>query len=500
MPNIFNTEFIPRFTNNEYETNALAWSSGLAQTTNIQLGNVVQNIAGFGTNLLGSVTGIPQVAQVGNSLLELGNNYSVKNQYAVAELRSNRDQPGVAYPDFRSRKGYIPPLVRVDGASAALRGSVIAAMYAAASATPFGPYSVFNLDGVGKTGYGLGDHDNPYAFRNDFTTVSHVATRWKKGIGVDANGDPNPGSWGTTFNPLEMATPFRGDKVNVIDFGKRTRKAIYQWKRSGLGAALGLDLLDIFNTTQDFIKFYLTGPKLANGAPESIPDDVIVFRAIITGLSDTFSPNWTPVTMIGRADQNYHYTGYARDLQVDFTVYASDRDEMKFIYRKLNALAGYTAPEYDLESIAMKAPWLRITIGDLFLHQPVIITSLSYTLQDSDTTWEINIEQDPEMMQAPHKISVSLGLTPIMDYLPQKGGRMYSLADEKEFDRFAQPKPGNRNWLSDSLSNPTIPLTPEEVRVEAAIKAEEKSKSKTTFKNKDAKEVTKTTGLSRASF
>ena len=479
-------EFVPRFTNNDYETAAASWQSKPAQTTNIQLGNIVQNIAGFGTNLLGSQMGIPQVAQVGNSLLDLSTNYSVKNQYAVAELHANRDLPGVMYPDFRARKGYVPPMIRLDGASAALRGSIIAGIYAAASASPFGPYSVFNLDGMGKTGFGLGDHDNPYAFRNDFTTVSHVATRWKK-----------TGGWGITFNPIEMATPFRGDKVNVIDFGQRTRKNIYQWKRSGLGDALGIDLLDRFGTTQDFIKFYFTGPKLYNGAAEDEVDDVLVFRAIITGFSDTFSPSWTPITMIGRADQNYHYTGVTRDVSLDFTVYASDRDEMKFIYRKLNALAGYTAPEYDPNSIAMKAPWLRLTIGDLFTHQAVIITNLSYTFQDSDTTWEINIEQDPEMMQAPHKISVSLSLTPIMDFLPQKGGRMYSLTDEKEYDRYSQPKPGNRNWLSDAVPNPEFPKTPEDILAEAAETAGKRDKQKTKFKNKEAKEKTKNSGLSQ---
>jgi hypothetical protein len=465
------SEFITRYVNNDYEQRGSVWASKRSETTNIQLGNIIQNIAGFGTNVLGSATGIPQVAQVGNSLLGASTNSSPLEQYAVSELGSYRDIPGILYPDFRARKGYIPPMNRVDGASAALRGSILAGVYAAASLSPLGPYSVFNLDGVGKTGFGLGDHDNPYAFRNDFTATSHVATRWKKA----------DNEWGVTLNPLEVATPFRGDKVNVIDFGKRKRKDIYQWKRSGVGAALGVDFLDKFGLTQDFIKFFFTGPKLQNGAHEDEVDDVLVFRAIIGSISDTFSPNWTPVTMIGRADPNYHYTGVTRDIQLDFTVYASDRDEMKFIYRKLNALAGYTAPEYDKSSIAMRAPWMRMTIGDLFHQQAVIITSLSYTFQDADTTWEINIEKDPEMMQAPHKISVSLGLTPIMDFLPQKGGQFYSLSSEKEYNIFGKPAPGNRNWLSDAVPTEHRPLTEEEQLAQAKkeLKWYQRDKTKT---------------------
>jgi hypothetical protein len=196
----------------------------------------------------------------------------------------------------------------------------------------------------------------------------------------------------------------------------------------------------------------MTGPKLFNGdINKEATDDIIVFRATINSLSDTFNANWTPVTMVGRADPNYQYTGFGRDLSLDFTVYATDRDEMQPIWRKLNALAGYTAPTYTLDSIALKAPWMRITIGDLFVQTPVLLTSVSYTLHDADTTWEINIEDDPTMMQAPHKVSVSCAFTVIGDDLPQKNGRFYTLA--KDWDASGSAKLGPNNWLSDSFSN-----------------------------------------------
>ena len=420
---------------------ASTWKSAIATTTNIQLGNVSQQLSGLGVNILGSLSGIPQVTQIGNSLLESINNYSIYSKYAVADVSNMRSLPGVEYPDFRATKGFRSPLeVRVDGASAILRGSTKAITLSTLSASPIGAYSVFNLDGVGKTGYGWGDHGNPYALRNDFTAQSHVATQW----------DPANNSWVPTTNPIALATAFRGDRVNVIDFGKRTLQDAYRWKpkRSFVGAKL-----DKLGITQDLIEFYFTGPKLQAGSPDTLEDDIIVFRAIMNSLSDTFSPSWTPQQMIGRADPNYHYTQVTRDIQLDFVVYATDRDELKPIWRKLNALAGYTAPEYDKESIALKAPWLRFTIGDLWKQQAAFISSLTYTLHDSDTTWEINLEADPTMMQLPHKVSVSMGLTPIMDQLPQKGGRFYTLA--KQFDQVSQPKPENDNWLSNAIPNNT---------------------------------------------
>jgi hypothetical protein len=186
----------------------------------------------------------------------------------------------------------------------------------------------------------------------------------------------------------------------------------------------------------------------------------MVFRATINRLSDNHQPQWTPQPMIGRGDPNYHFSQVTRDIQLDFTVFASSRDELKPIWRKLNALAGYTAPEYDPNTIALKGPWLRFTIGDLFVQQPAIVSSLSYTLHDETTSWEINIEQDPEMMQVPHKVNVSITLTPVMDYLPQLNGKFYTLANKKQFLSNAETKPGTTNWLSDFNSNKRDLVTP----------------------------------------
>jgi len=405
----------------------------------------ISNRAGLlAASLGGSYLGIPQVSQVASGLIPN------TSRYSTLAFNQLKNVPGVKYADFRSRKIYDAkgvlqdiPSIRADAASAAVRGETVSPMslmYAGASASPFGAYSIFNLDGTGTTGYGWGDHDNPTAIRNDFTLRSHVATRWADG------------KWKPVIG-LESAVPFRGDRVTVIDFGQRDLKNAYRWRNSNinLGNVLGSQI----NNTQDFIKFYFTGPAITNN--NSIEDDIIVFRATITSLTDTYSPSWTPQTMIGRADPNYHYTGVTRDLNLDFTVYATDRDEVKPIWRKLNALAGYTAPEYDSSTIAFKAPWMRITIGDLFHQQAVFITSLAYTLHDNDTTWEINIERDPTMKQVPHKISVSIGLTLVSDFLPQKRGKFYSLA--KSYDADGMPIDGPDNWLSDFEKNPTaLPL------------------------------------------
>jgi len=489
------TVFVSQFTPRPVPTTVNV-DPAVGINTNITPRSIVGNAIGYASSILGSLSGIPQIGQVGQTAAGM---FDSTNSYlTLAKDRLTRQgiRQFIKYPDFRSTftfpKGdlfnetnatfetsnqtiaYFTSR-RVDGLAASTRlgmeRSWKSAIYAAAAVTPIGPYSVFNLDGFSTTGYGWGDHDNPDAWRNDFTLRSHVATRWNPSVPKIfsyTETDPtsgqllfkskiiNQGVWAPTLNPIELATPFRGDKVTVIDFGKRTLKDAYRWKPKR-----ALELFDKQSLTQDFIKFYLTGPKLHNGLtkaegfgddyindPEA--DDIIVFRAHITNFDDSITANWSPVTMIGRADPNYTYTGMSRDVGVSFDIYATDRDEVKPIWRKLNALAGYTSPTYDPESIAMIAPWMRLTVGDVFVQAPVVLTSISYDFA-MDAPWEINIEDDPTMMQVPLKIGVSLNFNMIGDYMPQKGGRFYTLA--KRFDETATPIKGPDNWLSDFRDN-----------------------------------------------
>lgn len=410
-------------------------------TANSLLQNKNNRLLGAVGGLLGSYTGIPQISQFSGAQ-STSTIWNVANPAITSDYVGSVDKPTVVkYYDYRSAKPEI--FRRIDGASALTRGSVLAGIYAAASVAPTGVYSVFNLDGVWKTGRGWGDHDNPNVIRNDFTAMSFVKTRW----------DSISNTWKPTRNPAELITPFTGDKVQVIDFGKRKLRDAYLWKpRTGIENNIIGAIINGANITQDFIKFFFTGPNAVNPDDE---DNIIVFRAIISSLDDTFSPSWTPMQMVGRADPNYQYSGYSRSLSLSFKVAATTRDEIKPIWRKLNALAGYTAPEYNSETIAPIAPWMRITIGDLFTQQAIIIDSLSYTLHSNDTIWEINLEDDKEMMQVPHMVDITMNFTLIHDTLPQKNGKFYTLA-KTGVNKYGEREIGKHNWLNDFEPNKRV--------------------------------------------
>jgi len=431
-------------------------------------------------NLLGGLTGNLAIGNIAQAL-NVGNKLSTP--YSTLAFDQLKSIPGVKYSDFRSRvrlftnkankdseenfldrdknKNVAAALqsLTANGASALLRGSYIAGAYAAADVSPAGAYSLFNV----RQTYGTGEQDSPGALRKDFTARTNITTIWsEKGF--------QP-----TRNPLEIANPFRGDKVNAVDYQRDVKlKSAYQWKPKGkgkFGEVLGsvTDFLGV-GTTQDFIKFYFTGPTIQPGGDQK--DDIIAFRAIITNFDDSFSADWSSVQMVGRADPNYQYGSYSRAGSLTFDVYATDRDELKPIYRKLNALASYTAPIYDGETIAMIGPWMRLTVGDIHNQQPITLTSVTFTYA-MDAPWEINIEQDPHMMQTPQKVSVSCQFNIIANDIPQNNGRMLSLAQKYSDGKAIQ---GNHNWLSDFKDS--IPDVPDVTNKETREDKQKKRKQK----------------------
>ncbi len=444
-------------------------SQGINVSSNIQPADALRRASAIvALGAASGFTGSPRLIQLGSAAAgAIEGEKSLYNAVPFKNLGKVGIYKYLPFQDFRARKGFDQEDLlgkRLDGTASALRAirtksgrqGAVGGAYAAASLLT-GAYTAFNLEAT----YGFGEHGTPYALRNDFTAKSHVATHWEK-VGGDGGFWKGPT---TRKNPLAKLTPFRGDKVTVIDFKKTTLDNVYNWQPSSQGlsgqdgalGALGAAIDKISGrVTKDFIKFFLTGPKLTPFTNDKDQiDDVMVFRAIITSLTDSYNPSWNPTQFIGRADPSYNYTGYSRDINLDFTVYATDRDELKPIWRKLNALAGYTAPEYDGSSIALKGPYLRLTVGDLYYQQPLIINSLYFTLQDSETTWETNIEEDAENMEVPKQIQVSIGGTLITDYLPQKGGRFYTLA-HKDMLTSDSPEKGSTNWLSDMKTNKDV--------------------------------------------
>ena len=156
------------------------------------------------------------------------------------------------------------------------------------------------------------------------------------------------------------------------------------------------------------------------------------FRAFINSFNDSYNASWGSTNYVGRGNPFYNYTGFTRTIQMSFTVAAQSKAELAPMYSKLNYLASTLAPDYGNNGF-MKGNIVRVTMGGYLYEVPGVINNLSYDVP-ADTTWEIAIgdgeavgeneevkaDYDTTVKELPHRIEVTMGFTPIHDFLPAR--------------------------------------------------------------------------------
>ena len=208
------------------------------------------------------------------------------------------------------------------------------------------------------------------------------------------------------------------DRVNLIPYGTRD-KAKYNGKDE---------------ETLDFIPFRF----------EDKNGKLMVFRAILSGITDTFSPDYSEERYVGRPDNVYVYQGTQREITFTFDVYPKSDKELVRLWEKLNYLAGLTYPEFvshDGGGAGMVSPFCKLTIGDMYKDSPGYISGLTYTVMD-ESTWETTF------LKLPKYVQVSCNFIYIGDRLPtmtQKHFELPFVAEEKYSDLAS-------SFLSDTLS------------------------------------------------
>ena len=185
----------------------------------------------------------------------------------------------------------------------------------------------------------------------------------------------------------------------------------------GYGGAGQPDSLNITNPGQapgqeDMVPFYISE---LGGASS------LYFRAGINSISDTFSPSWTQIKEIGRADPKILLEGWGRAFSLDLTLAAGSSGELKPMWEKLNTLASWTAPDYS-KGNGYTGTFIELTLGDLYQQVPCYLSGFSVDI-DNETPWEITAGR-----RVPKYASVSLDLTYIGSEMPQKGQQFFAMA------------------------------------------------------------------------
>jgi len=245
--------------------------------------------------------------------------------------------------------------------------------------------SIFEYDSGPKSGYPKSTVSNINVTKGDIKSVDiQEAELYNLGKGTIKTLNKNPYSVGVS-NQLQV--PYGGQ------FGNLSTKDL----------------------PTDFIKFRIR---------DAVNGKWIIFPAFITNVTDTVTPEWTTERYIGRPDNVHLYNGAARNVNFEFRVAAFTKQEIPLIQEKMNALIGLGWPTFKKilstdDEERMVAPYIYLTIGDMFNNTPGYFNNITITADES-TPWEID-----DGLQIPHYFTVSLDFVHVGKYLPNTLGLHY---------------------------------------------------------------------------
>ncbi len=176
---------------------------------------------------------------------------------------------------------------------------------------------------------------------------------------------------------------------------------------------------------RDLIKFRIEA--VDNDSPKN--SVWMIFRSYLKDITDTPNPSWNTVNYVGRGEPFYIYKGFERNITFTLQVAAMSEAELKPMWQKLNYLYSNTMPDYN--NGVMRAPYMRLTLGDYMFRQPGIIKNLTYTI-GNDSPWEISIDDSNELYELPHVMTIQMTFAPIHDFVPRKfPNQLNTIPDDK---------------------------------------------------------------------
>lgn len=167
---------------------------------------------------------------------------------------------------------------------------------------------------------------------------------------------------------------------------------------------------------------------------ESVKQNKAVnFLATITGLGESFSPSWSSNKFIGNPFSFYTYDGLDRSVTFTFKVFSVNPQEHISAWNKVNFLSSLVYPQaFESEAGYVAAPFLKLTIGDLYKRKEGFIESLGYSFEDG-TPWEIggkisSVQGDIDMKGyvLPRVINIDTTFKFIEQRSSVEGGKYYS--------------------------------------------------------------------------
>lgn len=248
--------------------------------------------------------------------------------------------------------------------------------------------------------------------RNDLSSIHNafkrVALVFKKATNPKLNPPVNNiTSYINTFSPLNSKEYTKVKKTNTIHttrgFGLGLKGDMLNLLGVATANAKGQVIYPFTNQpidSLDFIPFKFVGLASSN---------YLYFRATLTSLSEVFSPNWESKTFAGNPLPFYSYGHVERAVTLNFKIFSESVVEHQSMWKRLAELSRLVYPQrYSGAALKATAPFIKMTIGDMYIDKLGFIESLTYTAPDN-APWEIGMNGgNSDKYKAPMVIEVEL--------------------------------------------------------------------------------------------
>lgn len=114
----------------------------------------------------------------------------------------------------------------------------------------------------------------------------------------------------------------------------------------------------------------------------------VSFPALLTALSDSWSPSYNDQNFVGRQDTFKNFKGVTRNVSLGFKVVAWSDGSAAGMWAKLNELIKATAVGVPSGPYT-KGPVVKLTVGGLFKNVSCVCTSLKIDTNPAEYTWDI---------------------------------------------------------------------------------------------------------------
>lgn len=208
---------------------------------------------------------------------------------------------------------------------------------------------------------------------------------------------------------------------------------------------------------KDMIKFSfecLSNETDAGSGEAAAQSVALVFRAFLDGsITDNHQASYNSFKYLGRGETFRTYQGIDRTMSFSFKIFTQTRSEMQPLYKKLNWLISQVYPDYSPTYNLMRGNVVRLTIGDYIYRMPGFLENVNVTIDNSNTPWEILLNEydESDVRQLPQVVSVSCTFKPIMDLLPRR---------ENYSNQFVPLIVNRDNYLNPDESTPKESIVP----------------------------------------